>query len=157
MSRQKGSSPETNGGVRSNITDTWEWLLLDGNRIAVTGLVLAIIFGTLVAVELAGWVPMNQIQPVYYLFSALVGGNITLITVVVSINQLLLSRELKSPGELESQMEGVIEYRKSVEESAGEIAPVKPMGFLRLLVEDTRREAQRIGGLAVGTTDEDVQ
>lgn len=169
MSEQKGSSPETsgandperssetNGGIRTTIGDFREWLLLDGDRIAVTGLVLSVIFGTLVAVELAGWVPMNQVQPAYYLFSALIGGNITLITVVVSINQLLLSRELKSPGELESQMESVIEYRKSVEESAGEVAPVKPMGFLELLAEDTRQQAQKIGGLAVGTTDEEVR
>ena len=156
-SGSEGSSPETNGGVRTNIDDSWEWLLLDGNRMAVTAIVLGIIFGTLIVVELAGWVPMNRIQPVYYVFSALLGGNITLITVVVSINQLLLSQELKSPGELESQMEGVIEYRKDVEDAAGEIAPVKPMGFLRLLVENTRQEAQRIGGLAVGMTDEDVQ
>lgn len=154
---REGSSSETNGGVRSNIGDVREWLLLDGDRIAVAGLVLSLIFGTLVAVELAGWVPMNQIQPLYYLFSALIGGNITLITVVVSINQLLLSRELKSPGELESQIESIIEYRKEVEDSAGKIAPVKPMGFLRLLVENTRQQAQQISGLAVGTTNEDVQ
>ena len=39
------------------------------------------------------------------MFSGLIDGNLTLITVVVSINQLLLGREFKSPGTLESQIE----------------------------------------------------
>jgi hypothetical protein len=72
--------------------------------------------------------------------SSLISGNLTLITVVVSINQLLLSREMSSPGELESQIQNVIEYRKDVEDHAGDIAPVKPLGFLELLFSNTRQE-----------------
>lgn len=157
MGREPKSPSHGDEGVRGGIDAYREWFLLDGDRRRVAATVLAGILAILVGVELAGWVPMNEIQPLYYLFSALIGGNITLITVVVSINQLLLSRELKSPGELESQIENVIDYRREVEESAGEVAPVKPMGFLRLLTENTRQEAQKLGGLAVNTTHGDAQ
>lgn len=131
-----------------------EWLLLDGDRFVVAGLTVLAFLASVVALELAGLVPVRHTQPVFYAFGALISGNLTLVTVVVSINQLLLSRELKSPGELESQIDSVIDYRTGVEEAADRVAPVQPLGFLRLLFENTRQQAQRIAGLAINTADE---
>lgn len=133
------------------------WLLLDGNRLVVAGCALAVVTATVAVAERAGWVPLANVPPVYYVFSGFVTGNLTLITVVVSINQLLLSREFKSPGELEGQIENVVEYREAVEDHAGEVAPVEPLGFLELLFENTRREARRIGDAAFGTVGEEVR
>ncbi|WP_435181871.1 hypothetical protein [Halorussus sp. AFM4] len=127
-----------------------EWILLDGNRLVVAGGVLGLVLVVVVAVERLGWVPLQRDQPTFYMFSALISGNLTLVTVVVSINQLLLGRELETPGSLESEIQNVIEYREEVEDHAGEIAPVKPLGFLELLFENTRKEAQRIGGMTFG-------
>jgi hypothetical protein len=134
-----------------------EWVLLDGNRLAVVAVVLAILAGVFTVVELLGWVPLESYQPLFYVFSGLIGGNLTLITVVVSINQLLLGRELETPGELESEMENVVQYREAVEDAAGKLAPVKPLGFLQLLFESTRQQAQRIGGMSYGAVDEEVR
>ena len=90
---------------------------------------------------------MADVQAIFYVYSGLIAGNITLVTVVVSINQLMLSRELQTPGEVRSQISIVIDYRSAVEGATGEIAPVEPMGFLHLFVEAAREEAQRLGGL----------
>lgn len=110
--------------------------------------------------ERSGFVPLQRSQPLYYAFSALISGNLTLITVVVSINQLLLSQELSTPGKLESQIEGggrgMIDYRQDVEDAAGRIAPVEPLDFLQLLIENTRQESQRIGGMSFRNADEDA-
>jgi len=134
--------------VESTVGDLADWLLLAGGRVTValafTGL-LAAFFAVFPATGLA---PMRDLQSVFYAYSALIAGNITLVTVVVSLNQLLLSRELRTPGEVRSQMGEAIEYRSTVESATEEIAPVEPMGFLRLLVEAAREEAQRLGGLA---------
>ncbi|WP_321112676.1 hypothetical protein [Halorussus salinisoli] len=134
-----------------------EWLLLDGNRLVVAGGVLVVVLAVLVAVERLGWVPMERTQPMYYVFSALISGNLTLITVVVSINQLLLGRAFHSPGELESEIRNVIEYRQEVEDHAGEVAPVKPQGFLELLFENTRKETERIDGMTFGAVGEETR
>ena len=134
-----------------------ERVLLDGNRLVVAGIVLALLATVLATVERLGWVPLERYQPAFYVFSGLIGGNLTLITVVVSINQLLLGRELQTPGELESEMESVIDYREAVEDAAGELAPVKPLGFLNLLFESTRRSTQRVGGMTYGTVDAEVR
>ena len=134
--------------VESTVGDLADWLLLNGGRVTValafTGL-LAAFFAVFPATGLA---PMQDLQPVFYAYSALIAGNITLVTVVVSLNQLLLSRELQTPGEVRRQMGEAIDYRSNVEAATGEIAPVEPLGFLQLLVEAAREEAQRLGGLA---------
>ncbi|UPV76512.1 hypothetical protein M0R89_18435 (plasmid) [Halorussus limi] len=134
-----------------------EWVLLDGQRLLIAASLLVIVAIVLVSVEALGWVPMERPQPVYYVFGGLISGNLTLITVVVSINQLLLGREFNSPGELESEMQSVIDYRREVEEHAGEVAPVTPLKFLELLFQNTRRETQRIGGMTFGPVGEDVR
>lgn len=144
--------PRRDGGVRLHPGAYWQtfvdWVLLYGSReIVAIGFAggLAAVF---TLVELFGAVPLRNTQPLFYAYSGLIAGNLTLVTVVVSINQLLLSRELKTPDELEAQIESVVDYREEVEEAAGEVAPVTPLGFLRLLVEATREEAQRLGGFA---------
>lgn len=130
-----------------------EWVLLDGNRYVIAG-GLSVGFGVLTFVILYGLGGVaSSTQSLFYVFSSLIGGNITLITVVASINQLLLSRTIQTPGQLQSQVENIIEYRSQVEDAAGEVAPAEPLGFLQLLFENTREEAQRVGGLATLESD----
>ncbi|WP_135364956.1 hypothetical protein [Halosimplex halophilum] len=136
------------GRARSPVAPLKEWFLLDGRRVVVAALVAAAAFLALTAAALSPLSPLDERQPLFYVFGSLVSGNMTIITVVVSINQLLLSRELQTPNELRSQIDGVVDYRRGVEDAAGQVAPVEPLGFLRLLYENTRQEAQRLGGLS---------
>ena len=133
-----------------------EWLVFDGDRLAVAGVVIVGLLAWFVAIDLLGFVPLTDIQALFYAYGGLISGNLTLVTVVVSINQLLLSRELESPGDLRTDIEQVIDYRRGVEEAAGTVAPAHPMGFLRILVENTREEAQDVGGLATSTTTQEA-
>lgn len=126
------------------------WLLLTGNRFAIAGLVAAAFGLANLALSIAAIAPLTDTQPLFYAFSGLISGNFTLVTVVVSINQLVLSRELRTPGELESEIEQTTDYRERVEAVTNRTAPAEPAGFLRLIVESTRQDAQRLGGLAVG-------
>lgn len=71
--------------IRSKIRRACEWFLLRGNRLVITGSVLVAVFGILVAAQRLGWVPLARDQPMFYVFSGLISGNLTLITVVVSI------------------------------------------------------------------------
>ncbi|WP_216087248.1 hypothetical protein [Halopiger xanaduensis] len=95
-------------------------------------------------------------QSLFYVFSGLISGNFTLITVVVSINQLVLSQELQSPGELESEISETVDYREEVEAVADRPAPAEPAGFLRLVMESARQDVQRLGGLSANTLPDDA-
>jgi hypothetical protein len=88
-------------GLTGKAIDLREWFLLGGNRLVIAGGVVILIFGLLSVAEWTGLILLTETMPMFYLFSSLIGGNPTLITVVVSINQLLLSREFSSPGELQ--------------------------------------------------------
>lgn len=128
-----------------------EWILLRGNRTVVSLGIVGSVLVTLVGLSLSGEFPLSNLQAVYYVYGGVISGNLTLITVVVSVNQLLLSREFSTPGELRRQISDVIDYRRDVEGAAGRVAPVEPLEFLRLLLEATRQEAQALGGLVRGS------
>lgn len=142
MCAERSSRNTSVGPIGSWRRRASEWVLLTGDRSAVALVITGLFFGFFVSLSVL------DVVPLFYVYSGLITGNLTLITVVISINQLLLSRELQTPGELRTQIENVIEYRRDVEGAADEIAPVQPLGFLRLLVEATREQAQRLGGFA---------
>lgn len=120
------------------------WFVLTGNRLLVAALLVAA-FGLAVLTLMAtGVVDVRNTTRMLYLFQVLVGGNVTLVTIVLSINQLVLSREFKTPGELHDQIQNVISYRDSVEETTDSTTvPVTPSDFLFTLldgIEDTARQ-----------------
>lgn len=134
--------------ILSTSNGSIEWILLTGNRGLIAGIIAAIFAAVFTGLQYVGIVPLSSSQPLFYAYSSLIAGNLTLITVVISINQLFLSRELRPPGELRTQIDNIVEYREGIEHTAGEIAPPNPLGFLRILVESTRQKAQELGGFA---------
>lgn len=154
MTSGQGSSDDR---WKKNVGEWWrESVLLNGHRGYVTGITAGLVFAFLSLLSLSGFTPLRSTQPLSYVYGGLISGNLTVITVVVSISQLLLSRELETPQELRSQIEGAVDYRETIEDATGQIAPVEPQGFLQLLYENTRTEAQNLGGLAFTEADEEV-
>ncbi|MWG33772.1 hypothetical protein [Halomarina oriensis] len=80
-----------------------------------------------------------------FLLSGFLGGNLTLITVVISINQLVLSRELGAPGELHQRLDEALTYRETVDEVVDDVPPVTPGRFLVKLHETLARDAEALG------------
>ncbi|GAA0243003.1 hypothetical protein ACFFQF_22785 [Haladaptatus pallidirubidus] len=94
----------------------------------------------------------------YFLFSAFLGGNFTMIPVVLSINQLVLSRELSAPGELRRRIEDALEYREDAQERADQsVAPVLPGSFLRFLHETTEARTEELRESVANNTDDRLQ
>jgi hypothetical protein len=123
-----------------------ERFFLFTDRSVMTAVLLVAALTFFLGVEALGGFPTSARQPLFYLFSALTGGNFTLITIIVSINQLVVSRQLGTPGELREQIEETNEYRKSVLQTIPEdhVAPVTPTQFLHLLLSATRRSIGRL-------------
>nr|WP_245549718.1 hypothetical protein [Natronococcus occultus] len=116
------------------------WLFLTGARWQVA----VLFFGAVVAAFLAvsdGTAAANR-APLYYLFGSLIAGNITLITVVVSINQLVLSRDFGSPRELQTEIRETIAFHQA---ATGESAvPLDPAEFLRESVRQLGTDADAL-------------
>lgn len=136
------------GGAPSLGERWWEWFLLNGDRLHVTALTVVGLFAVVTAVVRSGLVPLRSVDPLFYVFGGMISGNLTVVTVVVAINQLLLSRELYTPGEMEARIGGAIDYRDDIRDTVGRVPPAEPLGFLQLLVETARLEAEALGHLA---------
>jgi hypothetical protein len=126
-------------GRRTRFAD---WFLLTGSRLWVSAGMLLLVAVILWGAVLTGVAPLTERTPILFLLFALISGNVTLITIVVSISQFVLSRHLESPGEIRRQLRDLVDYRQEVGETTGEpVLPVTPGGFLMLLFRSIVRDA----------------
>jgi hypothetical protein len=137
------SSVRSIDGVRERAV---HWLVLGGNRIAVAAVLVAavvVLFFTLTQFGLLAIGPGTAAASAFA--SGFISGTVTLVTIALSINQLVLSRMFGSPGELFDQMSGTRDLRDRVREHAGESAvPNDPADFLDLIAETLTERANRL-------------
>lgn len=112
------------------------WVLLEGNRYVLAILLSVVVFATCVGIGLAGYLSVTDPGTVTPLIGSIVGGTLPFITIVLAINQLVLSQELGWTGELQDRFEGMLAFRRQVEATTGApISPASPADFLQLIVE----------------------
>ena len=114
------------------------WLLLEADRWLVTGLLLAVVFAVLLAVGVVAPDAAETIRmsdSVDTLFQALLTATITGVTLVLTLNQLVLSQELGAVGDQRERMAGAMEFREDVADRIDTpVSPARPSQFLRALV-----------------------
>lgn len=136
------------------------WILLEANRWAVAAAVLCVfVLGTLgSAAVLPHRVLLESGDPVETLFQALVTATVTSVTLVVSINSLVLSQELGPLGDQRERMEGAISFRRDVEEELGiDVAAPTPAAFLRELVAAVGERARSLSAAADADGSDDIE
>lgn len=123
-----------------------EYLVVDVDRYALAAALVLLAIAPLVALDVADVYTAGETNTsLFHLYSTLAASNVTLITIVVSINQLVLSRELRSPGELETQMDAAESFRGEVQSETDRfVVPEAPTGFLRILVSNTRDDVTAV-------------
>lgn len=126
-----------------------DWVLIYGDRYVITGCLLLVSSGAVLSLLLNSVI--RNTTPLYYLSSGLITGNITLITVVVAITQLVLSRELEAPGQLQDEIEETAEYRQTALDQPD--IPTEPSDFLQQLFRQTRQHAQALENPLIESTD----
>jgi len=130
-------------------TDSFRSRLKDGlfleadRRLVAVGIVavFVVVLGSLVS---AGMIAVGVGSSVANAFgSGLTSGVVTLVTIAVSINQLILSRVFGSAGTLADRLGGSRDLRARVEESAGQpSSPNDPAAFLSLLAVTLSEHAE---------------
>jgi hypothetical protein len=138
------------------------WLLLDLNRWVLTAAVLGGLFVAVVALGTLDPVPLREAvsgsDPVETLFQALVTAIVTGVTLVVTINQLVLSQELGAVGDQRERMEGATSFRADAAAAMDEpTAPADPAAFLRALVEAAGDRADALAASVGPATDDRVR
>ncbi|MFB6217958.1 MAG: hypothetical protein ABEH77_02080, partial [Halobacteriaceae archaeon] len=135
------------------------WLLLEADRWLVTGALLAVVFGTLTLVGYGVPTAERAIRTsdsVDTLFQALLAATITGVTLVLTLNQLVLSQELGAVGDQRERMEGAMQFRRDAAATIGTpVSPARPAQFLRALVQVAGERAADLRD-AVPETDDDL-
>lgn len=122
------------------------WWLVDGDRRVVTGLMVAAAFVVSAGLILGDVVIVGaQSNLPSVLGSGIVAGLATLITITLSVNQLILSRLLSPPKTLRNRLEGALEYRQRAEELTDETTmPNDAAEFLAVIGENLRDRASTV-------------
>lgn len=135
-----------------------EWLLLKGDRMLVASgflLGLLLLISGLLAVDALA---VEDSDALTRSFAALIAGNLTLVTIVIAINQLILSREFETPDKLHARIRDALTYRHEVEEISGaEVSPITPEAFLDFLVQQGRDHAVTFREAADDASDQQLQ
>ncbi|SEO92509.1 hypothetical protein SAMN04487948_1086 [Halogranum amylolyticum] len=130
---------------RTEVNETLFWLLLSvDRRVIVTGLAV-VVFGTFMLFGILKptllRTAMETSDMVETVFSGLVGAIITSTTLVVSINQLVLSQEIGSLGTQRSRMDTTMDFYQNTDELLGTTTPSEPAALLWKLIERTEERA----------------
>jgi hypothetical protein len=133
------------------------WLILTGNRHVVAAALAVLVVATtfvLIRVGLLAIGPSSTAGSL--LASGIASGTLTLITVALSINQLILSRVFGSPDDLSDRLEGTRNLRERVRSHAdADRTPSDPASFLSMLAETLQAKGDALAD-AVSTSDWDA-
>jgi len=136
------------------------WVLLEANRLAVVGALLTF---TIVAMLALGHVWTFEMQllltetnSVQTILNTLLGGIILLVSVVVSINSIVLTHDITAITTQKDRVEGISAFRREVGHvMESEIAPTNPSAFLTTMLRVIRHRASDLEA-ASGELDDDV-
>ena len=122
------------------------WLYLEADRrLVVAGLVAAVFLVVLVAGLLlpAAGAKLRGGDAVGTLFQGFLTATITGVTLVLTLNQLVLSQELGAVGDQRERMAGALEFRDDAADLLETpVSPARPSQFLRALVQLAGRRAR---------------
>jgi|GEM_PF-51404 len=161
-SRLPSSQQSTSTRSRGRGDRLKRWVLMDANRWAVAGLVLAIVFVGLAVLVAIDPVPLEAAlvdsDPVETLFQGLLTAIVTGVTLVVTINQVVLSQELGPAGDQRERIEGALAFRDRVAEHLDvPVSPPEPSAFLSALLEVSADRARELRDAAADCPDAEAR
>ncbi|MFC4986232.1 hypothetical protein [Saliphagus infecundisoli] len=149
------SQPDPTVGEKGRFEAIVQWLYLHGNRGVLSLLLLGVVFMVCLLLIHEGLITPAEAGDVTTLSGALIGGMLPFITVVLAINQLILSEEFGTTGTFFDRLEASREYRRTIEDHTGyRPSPVEPSEFLRVLIEAKRRTVLGLRNVCLDAPDE---
>lgn len=116
------------------------WVLTRMNRWALAASISAVVFIATVLLSIVGPTPIRRVitdaDALWWVFSPMITGTVTVVTLVVTFNQLVLSQELGALGDQRERMKKATEFRSDAGEFIdAKVAPPEPAAFLGALLD----------------------
>jgi hypothetical protein len=125
------------------------WFLLEADRHAVTAALLSLVFLSLMLIGTIWTFKMQRIlvetPAVQTILTTMLSGIILLVSIVVSINSIVLSHDITSVETQEDRIESVMEFRQRIGQmtETGE-SPVNPSSYWELMAEVILQRAKKL-------------
>lgn len=125
------------------------WILMRMDRMVLAGAIASMVFGALLAISFVGPAPMHRVvetaDGLWWVFSALITAVITVVALVVTFNQLVLSQELGALGDQRKRMQDAEAFREDVEQWLDvEVSPPEPASFMSAILASIHHHADTI-------------
>ncbi|WP_241154901.1 hypothetical protein [Halorubrum sp. CSM-61] len=138
------------------------WILLEANRLAVTGSLLTFVFVSFLLISSIWTFEMQNLltetSTVQTILNTLLSGMILLVSIVVSINSIVLSYDMNSVNNQEKRVEGAADFRRKLSElSRPAENPSDPSSFLRVMSRTIRERARGLGDHVSGLDSDEVE
>lgn len=143
--------------VRRHVVRAKRWFQLDANRWVITSILLSVSFFTIVFVGSFGPVSVQSfltdgISPGTILVE-LLKTIVSVVVIVLSINQLVLSPQLGSVGDQQDRYEQTMELRDKVEKQTDRhVSPSSPALFLHVLMAAIITQAEQLQDATAGNS-----
>jgi hypothetical protein len=141
-----GGRPSDRLRARAAESRTKLWLYLEADRRLVAASLVAAVVVTLLIVGLLlpdATTKLRGSDAVETLFQGFLTATITGVTLVLTLNQLVISQELGAVGDQRERMAGALDFREDAAALIeAPVSPARPSQFLRGLVQTTSRHAR---------------
>ncbi|WP_226021372.1 hypothetical protein [Halomicrobium salinisoli] len=162
--RRAGASIRKLGGrlpSRSTTSGPVHWFLLSGNRHAVTAALFTVMFGSILVVGTVWSFEMQQVltetESVQTILNTLLSGIILLVSIVVSINSVVLSYDLASIGQQRERIEKAVRFRYDLGDYADPGSkPTNPGIFLDAILAAVDESASDLQSALEDAPDDDL-
>ncbi|ELY44679.1 hypothetical protein [Natronorubrum sulfidifaciens] len=143
------------GSQADSLTRVREWVLVEGDRTVIAASISLLVFGFFLGLIEIGIISVTNDDSVTRLAGGMIAGTFSLVTLVVSINQLILSQEFASGNDARDQLEGIMDIRSDIATQATVPAtPASPTKLLELLIETIATQASELADTATAHDDE---
>jgi hypothetical protein len=133
------------------------WVLLEANRWTITGLQMIFVFVVMFSLGATPLVKTAERTFSTTIFGGFTSGLLSLIPIVIAVNQLTISQLLATPEKLRNKIESVQDFRTDIEEQlpGQSVAPTDPDAFLHDVNSLVAERAAMIRDAAADADDND--
>jgi len=137
-----GSSEHFFDGRQNSRGGVVEWVLVEGDRIALTAGGTVLVYAILLGLYAADAIAFTNANSITRMGSGMIAGMFSLVTLVVSVNQLILSQEFSPAGQFRDRLDGIEAFRGDVADVTHVPAtPAEPTRMLALIIAAIRDRA----------------
>lgn len=147
--------------VRSDettVSEIREWLFFKGNRTLIAALGGLSVFVLLFALQSTGSISFRYSSGMTRLSTGIVAGEFSLLTIVLSINQLIISQETGPADKIQQRMDGMMGFRERFERAVGVgTTPSEPVEMLHVLADSTLSEIRNLESTTSEITERELR